>query len=132
MTIEESPDGYRKISIWFRPETVGILQHIQKVNHLGVLEDAIDYLIQGWQINQHQQFSWEFNQCRRPKFWFGQIVRHKPTGMTGRIVGIEWCSAERIKQGFWYAVERSSFSRQWMQEMDLAEGDRTSEIKQGF
>jgi len=129
MTIEELPDGYRKISIWFRPETVKILQHIQKINHLGVLEDAIDWLIQGWQINQHQQFSWKFNQCRRPKFWFGQFVKHKPTGITGRVVGIEWCSAERIKQGFWYAVEKSGSSRQWIKETEIDISDRIGENK---
>ena len=63
---ESSDDGHIKVSIWFRTETVEILRRIQKANHLGVLEDSIDWLIKGWQINQHQQFSWEFNQCRRP------------------------------------------------------------------
>lgn len=87
---KKAPEQCHKISIWFRPETVKFLQRIQRDNDLGVLEDSIDWLIQGWQINQHQQFSWSFNQCRRPKLWFGQVVRHNPTGITGRISGIEW------------------------------------------
>lgn len=90
------------------------------------MEDVIDWLIQGWQVNQHQQFSWEFNQCRRPKFWFGQVVAHRPTGIVGQIVGIEWGNLERVETGFWYAVERSKASRQWMKETDLEASDRAA------
>lgn len=126
MSSKKSPDGFCKISIWFRPETVEILKRIQRANRLGVLEDVLDWLIQGWQINQHQQFNWEFNQCHRPKFWFGQLVTHKATGIVGQIVGIEWCNPERVKTGFWYAVERSKASRQWMKETDLEASDRAA------
>lgn len=122
---EDSPDEYCKISIWFRLETVEILQRIQQANHLGVLEDAIDWLIQGWQINQHQQFSWEFNQCRRPKYWFGQFVKNKITGRVGQVTGIQWCREGTIPgtPGFWYAVERSSLAAHWMSEVVLETSD---------
>lgn len=110
---EKSPDGHQKISIWFRPETVEILQRIQQTNRLGVLEDALDWLIQGWQLNQHQH-----NQCHHPKFWFGQKVQHKTTGIVGQITGIEW-RREGRKTGFWYGVASKSLAARWMSEIDL-------------
>lgn len=89
-SFKELPDGHCRISIWFRPETIEILKHIKKANNLGVIEDLIDWLIQGWRINQRQQFSWEFNQCRRPNYWFGQLVKNKITGIVGQFTRIQW------------------------------------------
>ena len=105
-----------------------ILQRIQQANHLGVLEDAIDWLIQGGQSNQHQQFSYEFTQCVVLIYWFGQFVKNKIIVRVGQVTGKQWCR-EGITPGFWYAIERISLAVHWMSEVVLETSDRAIEPK---
>ena len=63
-------DNYEKIWIWFRPETLEVLDHIRAENQLATIDGAIIWLIYRW-AEENLSESGEGDRAISPKCHFG-------------------------------------------------------------
>lgn len=98
------PDGSEKLCIWHSPKhSLPVLRQICKEQGFKIYEEAILWLIQSYEL---RPFTWGFNHCNQPKFWFRQKVNFPSQNRKGTVFGIEWRDEEHLghRAGFWYRV----------------------------
>lgn len=99
------------------PKTAEILLEICKKQRFTIYEDAVIWLIEKWQqCGESRDFAWEFNHCNRPKFWFGDRVKHERK--VGHIYGMQWKQDEMLSTG---EIRGWSYQIRWQGSHDLCE-----------
>lgn len=99
-----SLDGHKKLCIQHSEKhSLPVLRQICKQQGFKVYEEAILWLIEHYEL---RPFTWEFNHCNQPKFWFGDRVYFRAQNRRGTIFGFEWRDEDYggEKSGFWYRV----------------------------
>lgn len=80
------PNGSAKVCFWFAKKSLSILEAIASDNDLPTYEEAMLWLIYSY---EERPFTWNFNHCKKPKFWFGDRVFLVNSDREGIILGMK-------------------------------------------
>lgn len=98
------PDGSERLCIWHSPKhSLPVLRQICKEQGFKIYEEAILWLIKSYEL---RPFTWEFNHCNQPKFWFGDRLRFgkKHVGVVRRMEYRDEFSGGLNPRGWWYGM----------------------------
>ena len=103
----EKPDPYIRIAaIYINRESAETVRKICKREGFCLYEDGVIWLIKRWaQCGEIRDFTWSFNTCVRPKYWFGDRVLFQ--NRKGAVFGMEWKddTTQDMKRGWWYKCQ---------------------------
>ena len=87
-------DGSANVSFYFAQQSLKNLEKIAASNDLNTYEEAMLWLIRNY---EQRPFTWKFNHCNKPKFWFGDCVSMGQENIReGVIQGMQWMDKEEI------------------------------------
>ncbi|MEH1808521.1 hypothetical protein [Nostoc sp.] len=99
----QSLDGHEKLCIWHSEKhSLPVLRQICKQQGFKSYEEAILWLIEHYEL---RPFTWKFNHCNRPKFWFGDRLQFgNRTGIVRRMEYRDELSGGLEPRGWWYGM----------------------------
>lgn len=104
-------DGSARVVFRFSQRYLKLMDVIaEKYNNIPDYEEVMVFLLDCY---EERPFTWNFNHCKKPKFWFGDRVLLKDSDREGIILGMKWIDEEEtsvypkgieIKVGWQYQV----------------------------